>query len=1057
MGDVQRQPQVVLTSGGAKGAQLPGLPGGVPVLDDSQQAAVAARGRLVRVLGGPGTGTSTVAVECVVDRVRTGERHLDEIVLVGPTRLAAATLRDAVTARTGGTSTEPRARTMASLGFGILRQHAALHGLPTPRLLTGADQDVVIGDLLAGHRADGSGPVWPSSVREALPTRGFRDELRDLLMRAVEHGVGSADLAELGARHDRPEWVAAAQVAQEYDQVTALSRPGVYDPAWVLTAVADLLEDDEETAARVGAELRCVVVDDAQELTAPAARVLRTLAAGGTDLVLLGDPDAAVQTFRGAEPRHLVDDWPGLAGPTLVLSTGYRVPAAVAAADERVVAKVGALGGGEQRRVARAREGGEVAVALLRSVAQEAAYVAHALRRAHLVDGLPWSQLAVVVRGSSRQATLRRVLAARGVPVTTAAAEVPVREEPAARPLVTLLRVVVALARGDIERPDVDDVVDLLTSPLVGADAVALRRLRRALRAEELAGGGGRTSDELMVEAVLDPLRLGLMGGDADPLARLATILAAGREAAATDGDGWQRGVSAESVLWALWSAADVADRWRDVALSGGAAGRRADRMLDAVVALFSAAAAHQDALPAAGPETFLEAVEASAVAADSLAARSADDEAVAIVTPQSAAGRQWRRVVVAGVQDGVWPDLRLRGSLLGSEHLVDIVSGREVGVRAAREQVRDDETRLFHVALTRASESVLVTAVSSEEEQPSVYLDLVDPRPVEAGPRPTVEAPLPLELSGVVARLRQDLADEDGRVREGAAVRLQALRAEGVRGCDPRSWWALRDLSDTRPVRADGELVPVSPSKVDQFRTCGLRWLLTASGGDGVGHLSSDLGTLVHAVAEELGDVSEEEVVAEIERRWPQLGQRPGWVADQNLQRARAMGQRLARYYEVSAADGWTKVGVEVPFRATVGRAQLSGRVDRVEADADGRLRVVDYKTGSQAPRDKDLPEHPQLGTYQVAVVEGGFRDLGTESGGAAIAYLGKNGTSKNLVRGQEPLGEVEDPGWARRLVEETADGMAAATFSARPNDSCPRCPVRSSCPVHDEGAMLR
>ena len=96
-------------------------------------------------------------------------------------------------------------------------------------------------------------------------------------MRAVEHGVEAPRLAELGHLHDRPEWVAAATVLDEYDEVTALSQPGAYDPAWILTAAADLLDDDPEALARLRDDVRLIVVDDAQELTWAAARLLRTI------------------------------------------------------------------------------------------------------------------------------------------------------------------------------------------------------------------------------------------------------------------------------------------------------------------------------------------------------------------------------------------------------------------------------------------------------------------------------------------------------------------------------------------------------------------------------------------------------------------------------------------------------------------------------------------------------------------------------------------------------------------------------------------------------------
>lgn len=1036
-----------------------------PSLDADQTSAVGARGDVVRVLGAPGTGKTSVAVAAVLDRVAQGECAPDEVLLVAATRLAAAEARDAVTAGLSGATTEPMARTMQSLGFAVLRQHAVLAGAPAPRLLSGADQDLVLGELLDGHRESGAGPRWPEDLAEALTTRGFREELRDLLMRAIEHGVSPHDLARLGVEHDRPEWVAAAQVAREYDEVTALSRPGAFDPAWVLTASAELLEDDPEARERVRSGLRLVVVDDAHELTAPAARLLRVLTGDGVDLVLVGDPDATVQGFRGADPHHLVGDWGGRTVIDLVLRRGYRMPEAVHAAAARVTPKIAALGGGRQRAAAAARPGGSVEAHVLHSSAQEAAFIAHELRRAHLLHGVPWSELAVVVRGSARQATLRRVLAARGVPVLADAHRVPVRDEPAARPLLHLLSLVVDLARGRLDALPATDVVDLLASPLVAADTVAIRRLRRVLRREELAVEGTRTSDELLGELVLDPERLAHLGEDAAPLLRLATVLAAGRAAAPTsdDGRGWAKGVTAESVLWQLWEATGLAEPWRATALAGGPAGARADRSLDAVVALFDAAAAHQDALPASGPDAFLDAVAGRSVAADSLAARSPDPDAVALVTPQTAAGNQWHTVVLAGVQEGVWPDLRLRGSLLGSERLVDVVTGRDRAGAGAAAAVRHDETRLFHVALTRASERVLVTAVAAEDEQPSVYLDLVDPLPDDGRRREPTDVPPPLDLTGLVARLRQQLVGTEGHPRSPeevarAVARLSYLAAAGVPGADPSSWWALRDLTDARPVRAEGVPVGVSPSKVAQFSECGLRWLLQSAGGQGPSSTSMEVGTLVHDIAHELGDAGEEAFRAELERRWPQLGMAPGWVTEQKYERAQQMIHWLAEYHRRSAAEGWRPVATEERFRVELGRAVLSGSVDRLEADADGRLRVIDYKTGSSAPTAAEVAEHPQLGAYQVAVAEGGFGQHGSEVAGAALVQLGRGHSSGKAVQQQDAITGSAEPRRFHDLVTDTAEGMAAATFVATPSEKqCRICPVRSSCPAHEEGGRLR
>ncbi len=1018
----------------------------VTVLDASQRAVVEHRGPALRVLGAPGTGLSTVAVEIVAERVERGEAPADDCLLLAPTRLAAARLRDAITARLGGTTTTPLARTHQSLGFGILREAAALLGDPTPRLLSGPEQDVILGELLAGHAAgESSAPPWPPSLHLALPTRTFRGELRDLLMRAVELGLDPEDLGRLGAAHDRPEWVAAAHVLREYDEVTALSAPGAFDPAWILGSAADHLETDLDALDRLRAGLRLVVVDDAQELTPAALRLLQVVVAGGgVDLVLLGDPDAATQTFRGADPRLFVTSWPD--APTRVLSTSYRCGGAVLDAAARVAAHIGVMGGSAHRRVEAAGPGGRVEAHLLRTAAQEAGYVAGRLRSAHLLDGVPWSRMAVVVRGGARTATLRRVLRSAGVPVDTATADLPVRDEAAVRPFLTLLRCALEVVAG-AEQLDPADVVDVLSSPVGGADAVQLRRLRRSLRRLELDGGGGRPSDVLLAEVVLNSFPLDRIGPEAASARRAHRVLAVAVDAL-RDGEG------VEVVLWRMWSAGGLAGPWRDAALAGGAGGGRADRDLDAVLALFDAAARFVDRLPGASPGDFLDHVLGQDVAGDTLVARAPAGESVALVTPAASAGLEWDLVVVAGVQEGVWPDLRLRGSLLGSTDLVDLVTGRGGDPRAARAQVRHDETRLFHVAVTRARRLLVVTAVRSDDEQPSPFLDVVDPLPHD---RPFTDVARPLTLPGLVAELRREVAGPDAATRGAAVTALATLAAHQVPGADPAQWWALRDVSDDRPRRAPGAVVSVSPSTIDHFGKCRLQWVLRAAGGDGPSMGAQDIGTLVHEVAHDLGDTDAATYAAALESRWGRLGLAPGWLSRRDLGRAQAMTTRLARYLGESAAAGWRKAASEERIRVALGRAVVTGQVDRIEVDADGRVRVVDLKTGASKPTVDEVRRHGQLGAYQLAVDEGAVAQYGDRSGGAALLQLGRAAAAKSTsLQLQQPLETDDEPTWARDLVDDVAEGMASAVFAATPGPQCGTCQVKDSCPAYAEGRRL-
>jgi superfamily I DNA/RNA helicase/RecB family exonuclease len=940
-------------------------------------------------------------------------------------------------------------------------------------LLNGPEQDLILRDLLAGHAAgDAPAPPWPDSVGEALGTRGFRNELRDLLMRAVEHGLSPAELRALGLRHERAEWVAAADVLREYDQVTSFSRHGAYDPAWVLTAAADLLETDDLALDRLRDAVTLVVVDDAQELTSAAARLLRVVSGPSVRVVLLGDPDSTVQGFRGADPRFLADGWEALAGPgtaaqTVVLDRSHRVPAALRRATKEIVGRIGALGGGGQRDWQPAPTTGSLEVALLRSASQEASHIASRLRRAHLVDGVPWEDMAVIVRGSGRASVLRRLLAPLGVPLASAATETPVRDEVAVRPLLALVEESLAVARA--AHRDVPHVVDpqraadLMTSPIGGADAVGLRRLRRLLRRDELEAGGGRSSDELLAQLLLEPVRARGLGPIGAAAARVAAAIDAGSRAAAIGRDGrWAAGVTAETVLWAVWSATGVAQSWQRSALGGGPGSDRADHDLDAVLALFDAAAGFVDRLPQAGPDAFLDHLLGQDVPGDTLLARAQSGPAVELVTPQTAAGRQWRIVAVAGVQEGVWPDLRLRGSVLGSEELVDVVAGRPRSFRAAQAAVRYDETRLLHVALTRSSERLVVTAVGNEDEQPSVYLDLVDPPPgdgLDQEVRPHADSPRPMTLAGLVGELRRDVASHDTGVSRRAADLLARAARAGVSGADPTTWWALRGLSDERPVRPADASVRVSPSKVERFNQCGLSWFLGAHGGSGPSMGAQSIGTLVHDLLAEHPDAPHSTLDAELDRSWGRLGMPPGWLTERARREAHDMVARFVAYRAGLDAAGWDLVAVESDFRVQVGRADLSGRVDRIERDQTGRLRIVDLKTGSSKPTRAEIPEHGQLGAYQVAVERGGFAELGTGSAGAALVQIGKgSGRSgaQAAVQEQPALAEAPDPQWAQHLVEATAEGMGAAVFPAVQGSWCQVCAVKASCPVQPEGEAL-
>jgi len=1067
-----------------------------PALDPVQRrvAGHPAGGGPLVVLGAPGTGKTTALLEALVTRVERDGADPSSLLVLAPSRRAAAGLRDRVSSRLGRTTTEALVRTPASLAWALLRRAAQVSGGPAPRLLTGPEQDQVLAELLRGHEeGDAPAPPWPDDVAAAV--RGvpaFRGELRDLLMRALERGVDPARLARLAEVHRRPAWRAAAAVLAEYLQVTALASPGAHDPAAIVHDACAALRADPGLLAAERARLSLVAVDDHHESTAATAELLDLLVGRGGDVLLLGDPDATTTTFRGGDPTLLAGAaerfaGPGGPAPVAVLPTRWRSSRAVAAASVRVAARTGSVGAVVQRDAdpAATAEDGAVEAHLLPTPAQEAAFVAALLREEHVREGTPWREMAVVVRSAGGTGTLRRELGRAGVPVVVPPAEVPVRAEPAVVPLLVALRLVLA----DEAEVTADDVLALLVPPVGGADPLALRRLRQVLLAAERAAppeSGQRSSDALLVDAVLHPERWpDLPARAARPARHVASVLAAGRAAA-------QAGGSAEEVLWALWSTTGLAERWRHRALAAPSAsglgaesaGALADRDLDAVVALFDAASRYEEREPGSPPQRFLEHLQAQDVPADTLAARATGAGAVELLTPTAAVGREWDVVVVPGLQEGAWPDTRLRGSLLGAPELADVLAGRlsadeqvaaAAAAAAARRQVLDDEHRLLQVAVSRARRRLVVTAVRSEDERPSSFVDLVCPPdpPAEGEPgashgteRPLSSVPRATALPSLVAELRSVLLvpvgarDGTGAVvdearRCDAATALARLAAAGVPGADPRDWYGLPPVSDSRPLRDPEQPVPVSPSAVESFGRCGLRWLLESSGGRPADSLQQGVGNLVHRIGQELPEGSLAQMSARLDELWPTLGLPDTWVGQRERRKAERMVRMLAAYVLDARSAGRALAGVEVEVDAAIGRALVKGRLDRLEREPDGSLRVVDLKTGKRAPRADELEAHPQLGLYQ-AVVDSGALGEGERSGGAALVQLG--GTrAKPGVQAQPPLAEAADPAWAHDLLQRTADGMAASAFDAVANDLCSTCPVRTSCPLRPEGGCVR
>jgi superfamily I DNA/RNA helicase/RecB family exonuclease len=1018
-----------------------------PRLDNAQLEVVEHDGGPLLVLAGPGTGKTTTIVEAVAHRIERRGIDPERILVLTFSRKAAAELRERITARLRRTTREPLAMTFHSYAYALVRREFVLAGDEPPRLLSAPEQLLEIRRMLRGED-----PVrWPEQLRPALGTRGFAEELRDLILRAAERGLDGKSLTRLGKQRSRDDWAAAGGFLDRYGARFDLAPVPAYDYAEIVRIAAALLQR-EQTRQRERDAYDVVLADEYQDSDPAQEALLMALAGDGRELIAVGDPDQSIYAFRGADVSALTE-FPGRfrtaqdkPAPVIALTTCRRSGPVLLAASRRIARRLPRAPRAHRDLTAQdGKDPGEVRIIVADNSTQEAALIADTLRRAHLANGVPWPSMAILVRSASVQVPLlRRALTAAGVPVTVSGDELPLADEPGTRPLLMLLRCAL-----NPKSLDEQTAAELLTGPLGGTDALGLRRLRRALQLAglDIGGLGGVLRDPRDLTLVPDSI--------AGPARRVAGLMQKAQEAIKNNGN-------AEDVLWAIWDASGLAARWQNAAEQGSAA---ADRDLDAVLALFDKAAHFADTMPPGSPALFADSLSGQEIAATTLAERAARDDCVRILTAHRAKGLEWDVVVVAGVQEETWPDLRLRDSLLGADSLAEAGGqAHDVDLAMLAARLLAEERRLFYVAVTRARQLLIVTAAGGEDtdQRPSRFLtelagagadeqSIQIERVAEGGHRW-------LSMPALVADLRRTAADS-GRpraLRKAAAAQLARLADAGARGANPRDWYALTELSDTSPIVAPGQAVRLSPSQVESFTKCGLRWLLEAAVGAGRSDVLRHLGTVIHAAAVLTANGESERAVADrIDEIWHHLDFGSVWYSGKQ----RALAEKMVRkFLDWHASNPRELIAVEQALKVRIGQVEITGRVDRLESDERGRAVVVDLKTGSSAPREDDLDRHPQLGVYQLAVLLGAFERFGlSEPGGAELVQVGKAGlVARAKVQRQRALADDPDPSWAKDLVETVAAGMAGPVFEARVNPGCRTCPVASCCPVHPDGEQL-
>lgn len=1107
------------------------------VLTPAQEAFITSPHPWTAAWGAPGTGKTTAVIAKALYEIEAGNSAL----VLTRNRLAADTVHTALNEELGDHTPARTAHTVSSLAFALLSYEAknALLGSATaaPKMVTGAETDALIGQILhhlglSGQMGEAAAPASSSpaavafdqALREAgLPVEvmqlsQFRTELRDALMRAEEAGRSWEEIASLATEYGIPAWHLIAQVLKQYEEVLALAagtedQSERLDVSAMVYAAAARIPQWPAAASHLP---DCLIVDDVQEMTAAGWGLLDSLSSCGVRIALVGNPDQAVETFRGAAGREMADfDDP------IIFDVDHTHAPAITDLLTRLAAHIGASGPTTHRHPDTNQSGGAEqsgrpdvrAAHLLSSGAREQYHAVNVVRSwvltgrgehamaedeptnpTAVATGVPldYRDIAVITRSSSLAAAMAEALQDADIPVVTTQTAVLLKAEPAVIPLLKAARISIAretltrdyLAPIILADPDTATweyppqmveyltefrrgVEQLLASPYARADSVTLRRIQRYFGQETDTSGHIpawlRTTVRLIEGCINPAVAASLPPELRAPVLRVATMVEQG--AAVAD-------QPAHNVLWNMWEAADVAKTWQEAALLPGRHGEIANRNLDAIMALFEAAGVHAERNYGATADVFLDWVDEQTVASDSLAERGKQPNAVSVLTVAQAAGRHWPAVIIPGIQDGSWPDLRIRDSILQWQLLADVLADRPIlsgkeAYRAALAQTRSDEMRMLLAAIGCATQNLVLTAVDDGETLPSPFFTLLG---LELTP---VRGRRVLTERGMIARMRA--AVEAGVLTPAEEQKLVALLAEyasaGCSEADPNRWAGAWDVTTMAPLLTEDQTLKVSASQVEKALKCPLQVFLTRAGADTDETSNRDDGVIVHAIAErfamralELPDAEREaqlleEMLAALDEMTQDYDLPRNATFEMNVRQRKlrhhieALASYLAQHPTTARVEEWVNIHED--------GVNVTGRVDRYEDTPDGTV-IVDFKTG-QACTKREAAENPQLALYQHITRHqqiAGDQDItdhqqaaGDDAGGvigARLVFAEKSGKLTVLEQAAIPPEDDPVPGYLAQMRAAYQGSTVAASID---EGMCRSCIVKSSCPLYEEG----
>ncbi len=361
---------------------------------EQRRAAEAVRGP-VCILAGAGSGKTTTITRRIAQQVASGVFRSDEILAVTFTDKAAGEMRRRLE-RLGIDGVE--ARTFHS---------AALSQLVRAR---GEGPGRILSTKALLLRQIGNALPKPYRFRPAgdLATEVEWAKNRRLTPQGYRRGLGT---------HEPPiPPDLMARVFREYE--TRKQASGLVDFEDLLEQAVRLYEEDEWALAALRERFRAFTVDEYQDVNLLQQTLLELWLGDGDELCAVGDDYQSIYGFTGASPEWLL----GLASrypqATVVrLEENYRSTPEVLALANRLVPR---LGGAEKTLRATRPAGPEPLLRGFGSPEDEGAFVLERVR-ALAAEGVPYEEMAVLIRLNARSVDFEELFADANVPFQGAA------------------------------------------------------------------------------------------------------------------------------------------------------------------------------------------------------------------------------------------------------------------------------------------------------------------------------------------------------------------------------------------------------------------------------------------------------------------------------------------------------------------------------------------------------------------------------------------------------------------------------------------------------------